>query len=158
MKRIVQIAEKLTEDLRAAQREEHETSMRRRIIPKCLIVEDDPADAELSSIALKSTGAAVQIASSGEKAIDILNESGSDFDIVFLDLRLSGSSVQGFHVLRHIRSEFPKLHVVIVSGFIDEGLMEYIARSKGGGYIGLVPKPLHKVDVKDIMDKHRLSG
>lgn len=152
MKRIVQIAEKLTEDLRAAQREEHETAMLRRIIPKCLIVEDDPSDAELSSIALKSTGAAVEIASSGEKAIDLLDERGSDFDIVFLDLRLSGSTVQGFQVLRHIRTEFPRLHVVIVSGFIDDEVI------KGGGYIGLVPKPLHKVDVKDIMEKHGLSG
>lgn len=154
----MQIAERLTEDLREAQREEHETAMLRRIIPKCLIVEDDPDDAELSSIALKSTGAEVQVARSGEEAIKLLEESGSDLDIVFLDLRLSGSSIQGFHVLRHIRTEFPKLHVVIVSGFIGDELMEYIAKSKGGGYIGLVPKPLHKVDVKEVMQKHRLSG
>lgn len=125
--------------------------MQRKIIPRCLIVEDDPDDAELSTIALQSTGAEVRVAKSGEEAIYLLGE-GDGFDIVFLDLRLSGSTVQGLHVLQHIRTEFPKLHVVIVSGFIDDEVI------KGGGYIGLVPKPLHKVDVKDIMAKHRLSG
>lgn len=165
MKRIVQIAEQLAEEIRAAQREEQalkgdgEAS---KTIPNCLIVEDNPHDAELAARALRSMGAEVRVAISGDQAIEILNQSANavvpDFHIVFLDLNLTGSAAQGMQVLRHIRGQFPKLHVVIISGYIDEGLLNYISRSdKAGGYIGVISKPLDEMNVQEILEKHRLQ-
>lgn len=161
MQRIMQVAEKLVADLREANRED-ETAFHLRnkeFVPHCLLVEDDPGDADLSKIALKAVGAEVQVATSGDEAIQLLDDSATpgipDYHIVFLDLVLRQSVAQGIHVLQYIRKKFPKLHVVLVSGHIDESILNFISR-QGGGYIGIITKPLHRVNVREIMEKHRM--
>lgn len=156
MNRIVSITRQLVEELREIQREE-------ALIPNCLIVEDDDNDAELSRIALEAMGAKVHRVKTGDEAIKILDASQDpdrpDYHIVFLDLNLIGSSHMGtgYHVLKHVREKFKKLHVVIVSGYIDEGLINFITRDPGG-YIGIIQKPLERADVKEIFAKHNLNN
>lgn len=151
------ITEKLAAEMRKAAREEGEPP---RIIPNCLLVEDDKADAELSIHALCAMGAEVVHAMTGDQAIELLNKSKDplkpDFHIVFLDLNLTGSAAQGLQVLQHIRTKFPSVHVVIVSGYIDEGILNLIASQKCG-YVGIIRKPLEKMDVAEILAKHRLD-
>lgn len=162
MRRIVQITEKLVDDLRQAAREEGRKASTVAGAVRCLIVEDDCNDAELSKRALEAMGCSVTLAATGDDAIGLLNQSVPEdqpnFDIVFLDLCLTGSAAQGIQVLTHIRKNFPELHVVVVSGFVDAGLMRFITEHKGpgSGYIGVITKPLHQMDVREILAKHRL--
>lgn len=165
VKRLVSITQKLVDELREIDAEEkHGGALSGSvgpIIPNCLVVEDDDSDAELTTRALHAMGAEVIRAKTSEEAISLLRKSKTpeqpDFNMVFLDLNLVGSNQSGYHVLKFIRERFPKLHVVIVSGYIDEGLINYIARDPGG-YIGIIKKPLEKMDVKEIFLKHRMDG
>lgn len=126
--------------------------------PVCLIVEDDDNDALLSERALKAMGADVKRVSTADDAIDLLEVSKHkdrpDFDIVFLDIKLAGPK-NGYDVLRHIRRNFKRVHVVVVSGFLDEDLLNH-ANNGARGYIGIIRKPLERVDVSEIFEKHRL--
>lgn len=103
----------------------------------------------------------VNLARTGDEAIALLDRSKDparpDYAIMFLDLVLRGSAAQGIEVLEHVRKFFPTVHVVLVSGHIDEGILNFIARYRGqGAYIGLVSKPLRREEVKDIFNKHRI--
>lgn len=152
------ITTQLIEDYRAINRSETELVRRG---PNCLLVEDDPTDAALSKYALDALGVPVQMADSGDQAIRLLEASKDpnrpDFDIVFLDLVLRGSAAQGVQVLEYIRSHFPSVHVVLVSGFIDQGVLNLITHHKGkGAYLGVVSKPLQKSEITEILQKHRL--
>lgn len=166
MKRIMSITEKLIGELREAAR------VAGRVPPKppnCLIVEDEVGDAELSKRALETVGVQVQVAVTGEEAITKLEQSKDpakpDYDIVFLDLLLKGSIKQGLDVLEYIRSHFPSVHTVLVSAHIDAGTLAYVAKERlscsagrgGCGYIGIISKPLHKADVREVLEKHRMA-
>lgn len=173
MKRIVSITQQLVEELRQVKREEDETTHGAKpgatpvldfpFIPNCLIVEDDDNDAELSERALRAMGAEVSRARTGDEAIRMLQESidprRPNFHIIFLDLNLVGSTPNGTgdHVLKFVRSRFPTLHVVVVSGYIDEGTINFMTRDPGG-YIGVIRKPLEQMDVAEIFQKHRLNA
>ena len=71
---------------------------------QCLIVEDDPAQAEIFSTALKQAGYTVTWLDHGGKAIDYLKQNRPD--IVILDLHLP--EVAGTSILHAIR-EAPHL-------------------------------------------------
>jgi CheY-like chemotaxis protein len=172
MKRIVSITEELVRELREARQEEVQSAEYIpagtgggadgcEFVPTCLIVEDDVSDAELSQRALEAMGARVRVAKTGDEALQLLSESKDptrpDFDIIFLDLNLVGSTATatGYHVLKFVRQQFPRLHVVLVSGYIDQGILNFLSRDPGG-YIGMIQKPLQKMDVQEIFQKHRL--
>lgn len=167
MERVFCIAEKLVNDLRKVRAEEAAHSGPApdadSFHPNCLIVEDDDNDAELAALAIEAVGnVSATIAKTGDEAIDLLNKAVAGdrppFHIVFLDLNLIGSAAQGYHVLTHIRKIAPHIHVVIVSGFIDQGILNFLARDAGtGGYIGIVTKPLHRANLKEILAKHRMN-
>lgn len=161
MRRIADIARELMEQIRADNRENGGRNGKH--IPRCLLVEDNADDAMLSSRALHSVGAEVVVCMSGDAAIEELRRTANplipDFDIVFLDLSLVGSTAQGVDVLRYLKATFPKVHIVIVSGHIDESLitlLNTIKQKTGGGYVGMVSKPLEEIDVSEIMGKHRM--
>lgn len=154
------IAAELLEGLREANVKDQTNFLKKR--PQCLLVEDDASDAALSVYALKQLPVDLKIAASGDEAIKLLDASldpkHPDYDIVFLDLLLRGSAKQGIQVLEHIRKNFPTVHVVLVSGHIDQGVLDLITSYKGrGAYLGVVSKPLVVEEVQDILHKHRLD-
>lgn len=155
------IAAELLEGLREANVKDQTNILKKR--PQCLLVEDDVSDAALSEHALKQLPVDLKIAVSGDEAIKLLDASldpkHPDYDIVFLDLLLRGSAKQGIQVLEHIRKNFPTVHVVLVSGHIDQGVLDLLTSYKKGrgGYLGVVSKPLVVEEVQDILHKHRLD-
>lgn len=162
MKRIVSEVEKLARDLVQIKKDEdtrfifrNQEEARKAI--SCLLVEDDIYDSEMASIALQAMGAEVKVAKSGEKALEMLQNSMNpvvpDFQIVFLDMKLTGG-INGEEVLKFIRNRFPKLHVVIVTGALTLDEIQDLAKKYG--YFGIVTKPLEKMDVREIFEKHRL--
>ncbi|MFE0020144.1 response regulator [Amycolatopsis sp. NPDC059021] len=71
-------------------------------MPRLLLVEDDAVLAETLSRALRGLGHEVEVAPTGEQALDTLAERRASLDLVLLDVMLPG--IDGFEVCRRIRA------------------------------------------------------
>jgi two-component system cell cycle response regulator CtrA len=107
---------------------------------RVLLVEDDPTSARGVSLMLKSGGAVVDQADTGEEALELVRH--YDYDIVVLDLMLP--DIEGYEVVRRMRSARDDTPVVILSG-----LSRPQAKVKGLG-IGaddFITKPVDKAEL-----------
>jgi len=114
---------------------------------RVLIVEDNPADAQILQMALERAGVPLEIVvqEDGLKAIDYLTASTRRrCDLVLLDLNLPRFS--GFEVLDRIRSSegLESLPVVVLSGSADTGDVDRCYRAGANSY---VCKPAHLVEI-----------
>ncbi|MCB1427432.1 MAG: response regulator transcription factor, partial [Notoacmeibacter sp.] len=84
------------------------------------------------------------------EAQDILAQSSS-FDLALLDLNIPG--IQGFEGLLQIRTAWPRLPVVVVSGHEDNRI---IREALSYGVAGFIPKSVRKADlaaaISEVMD------
>ncbi|KAA2261456.1 response regulator transcription factor [Solihabitans fulvus] len=71
-------------------------------MPRLLLVEDDSTLAEALSLALRGLGHEVDVAGSGEQALEALFDRRTPTDLVLLDVMLPG--IDGFEVCRRIRA------------------------------------------------------
>ena len=78
---------------------------------RLLVVEDEPAIAEVLARALRRNGYAVDVAGDGHAALD--SAAASDYDAVLLDLSLPG--VDGMTVCREIRTAQPQCYILMVT-------------------------------------------
>lgn len=160
MRRIVSITEQIVRDIRAAETSGTTTASHK--IPNCLIVEDDLMDAELTSRSLMLMGIDVTVAHSGQEALAFLEESKNPlrpkYDIIFIDLKLHGT-MDGIEILKAVKRQFPAIHTVIVSGYLgNDDLQRFLSQGKDKiGYVGMVSKPLERMDVEEIIEKHKLN-
>lgn len=116
---------------------------------KVLVVDDEAPIGELFTDLLKKEDCALRCVSCGEEALAIINK--EDFDIVLLDIKLSGMS--GLEALKKIKEAKPDLTVIMITGFgYDE---ELIAKSKelgSSGYIGKnIPIPQMLVSLRSFL-------
>jgi two-component system, cell cycle response regulator CtrA len=79
---------------------------------RVLIVEDDLTAAHGMSLMLRSSGAVVEHVETGEEAIELTRH--YDYDILLLDVILP--DIEGYEVLRRIRSARNDTPVLILSG------------------------------------------
>jgi two-component system cell cycle response regulator CtrA len=79
---------------------------------RALLVEDNPSEAKAIELMLKSAGMVVDVTNYGEEGIEI----GKlyDYDIIVLDLMLP--DIDGFEVLRSLRSSKVETPILILSG------------------------------------------
>lgn len=99
-----------------------------------LVVDDEEFVCDIIKESLSSIGHNIVAASSGEAAIELLEN--NHFDIVFLDLGLPGKS--GFDVLKEMKVVTPSSLVVIISGRAEEELRDVIADEC---VFSFIPKP-----------------
>jgi DNA-binding response OmpR family regulator len=78
---------------------------------KILVVDDDPEIRELISKYLKKEEFNVTETSDGYKALQLLKN--TTFDLIILDIMMEG--IDGFEVLRRIRSDNDNIHVIMLS-------------------------------------------
>lgn len=114
-------------------------------MPKILVVDDHPLfrEALSSSIEQAFDDAAILEAGTIQSTIDVIS-GNSDIDLVLLDLNLPGTS--GFDGLLTLRTQFPKLPVVVVSGSDDRRI---VAEALSYGVVGFIPKSAPKTMLKD---------
>jgi len=95
---------------------------------KRILVIDDEEGTRMSFIlALKDTGFEVDTAESGEKGLQMKND--TEYDLIFLDLKMPG--MNGIETLRQIRKTDKKVPVYIFTAFHKEFLEELkIARKE----------------------------
>jgi CheY-like chemotaxis protein len=94
---------------------------------KVILVVDDNSDHRKGfRILLENSGYSVVECNSGKEALRTLEK--TNFDLMTLDLSMP--DVDGFEVLRVVRSKHPELKVVVVSGFL-QGSMNEAAKMLG---------------------------
>ena len=114
---------------------------------KVLVVDDEVQVGELLTELLKKERYAVKCVTSGEEAVEIISK--EDFNIVLLDIKLSG--ISGIETLEKIRAAKPEQIVIMITGFgYDEKL---ITKSKELGCSGYISK---NMPIREIVENFRL--
>ena len=88
---------------------------RGRAKPTILVVEDVVLVRLVAADQLRQQGFEVVEASSADEAMRLLN-AGVPIDLVFSDVHLPGSSLDGFELARWIGDKKPKVKVLLTSG------------------------------------------
>ncbi|HEY4360016.1 MAG TPA: response regulator [Bryobacteraceae bacterium] len=111
-----------------------------------LLVEDNPADANLLQRALDAGKTPVDLVwlTDGVEALEYLSQSPRVCDLLLLDLSLP--RLTGFEVLERLRArdEFKTLPILILSGSCDPADVERCYRAGANSYIC---KPVHVNEV-----------
>lgn len=71
--------------------------------------------------------------SNGEDTLEYLKEHHDEIDLVLLDLVMP--EMNGIEVTRHIKRDFPKVKVLILSSFTSEEYIRPVYQAKADGYI-----------------------
>jgi DNA-binding response OmpR family regulator len=82
-------------------------------MPHILVVDDEPSVALSLQRLLQQAGYQVEVAHSGQTALDAL--AGADFDLVLLDLNLGDPLVDGLEVCRAVRARPDYLPVIMLT-------------------------------------------
>jgi DNA-binding NarL/FixJ family response regulator len=116
-----------------------------RHVTRFLIVEDHPLFREAleSAVCLANPEAEIFQATSIDGAIDVLS-STHQLDLVLLDLSMPGTT--GLSGVMRIRKAFPKIPVVIVSGYEDLQIVQNVLALGVSGYI---PKSTSRREIAD---------
>ena len=107
---------------------------------RALLVEDDTIAASGITLMLKSGGAVVDVADTGEEALELVRH--YDYDIVILDLLLP--DMDGYDVLRHMRAGRHGVPVLIVSGLSSP---QAKVKGLGVGADDYITKPFDKAEL-----------
>jgi DNA-binding NarL/FixJ family response regulator len=114
-----------------------------------LIIDDHPLFREALHSAVEMAYPDVETVDAADlgNAIDVLNADRS-FDLVLLDLKMPG--IQGFEGLLRIRSLFPRVPVVIISGHEDARI---VTEALSYGAAGFIPKSVRKQELASAIQR-----
>ena len=113
---------------------------------RVLVVDDEEALRTVLSSELASEGYQVETASDGDEAITSVQK--NSFDLVLLDIKMP--KVDGFEVLKFIKKGFPKMKVIMLTGFAD---LKNAIESKKLGAEDFVSKPYDLVDLLTTIER-----
>ena len=111
---------------------------------KVLIVDDDVFICRF----LTRLGVKNDVAENGESALELLKN--NFYDCVFLDLNL-GAGINGFDVLKVIKTDSPETKVIIVSGSLDAGAKNETMSMKADYFLA---KPIDLLELKKVMEQY----
>ncbi len=116
-----------------------------------LLVDDEKSNITVTKEMLESLGYHVMIAGSGQEAIALYMEKGSEIDLIVLDLIMPGmGGGKAFDILRKID---PSVKVILSSGYSVEGEALQIMEK---GCNGFIQKPFRIADIskkiRDVME------
>jgi two-component system, cell cycle sensor histidine kinase and response regulator CckA len=100
-----------------------------------LFVEDEDAVRTFATKALERKGYKVFAAASGEQALELLGEHGASIDLLISDVVMP--NMDGPTVVKHARAAYPKLKVIMISGYAEESLRKSIETPD----VAFLPKP-----------------
>ena len=118
-----------------------------------LIVDDEPLIRKSLYEILRIDGYRVQMAASGEEALDILEK--NEIDIVVTDFKLP--KISGLQLLQEIKSRTPKAEVILITGY---GSIESAVEAMKKGAFDYITKPINDAEIKitigKILEKRKL--
>ncbi|HEV2122881.1 MAG TPA: response regulator, partial [Chloroflexota bacterium] len=102
---------------------------------KVLLVEDNPADADLIEEALldAAAGSTFQLVSASRLQAGLERLAGGDIAVVLLDLSLPDS--HGFETFTRMRTHIPSVPIVVMSGLDDQALADRAVREGAQDYL-----------------------
>ena len=116
-----------------------------------LVIDDDETICALFKDNLVESGHTVATANEPLRGLDLIKS--SDFDLVFLDLKMPG--MDGAELLRQIRFAKPTLPVTVITGYPDSELM---MRALVYGPLGVMSKPFRGSDILAAVDNYIRFG
>ncbi len=114
---------------------------------RVLVVDDDDMIRELFREILESEGHTVITAKTGAEGIENIRQ--SDFNLVFLDLKMPG--MDGVELFSQIKIARPELPVTIITGYPGSEMME---RALKKGPLGIMNKPFKPSDVLALVNSY----
>jgi len=105
-----------------------------------LVVDDEEMIRKLFQDTLGEFGHTVIAVGTSSEGLELVKQ--SDFDMVFLDLKMPG--MDGAELFRQIKTIKPNLPVVIITGYPDSDMM---ARALANGPFGVMNKPFSESDI-----------
>ncbi len=127
-----------------------------------LIVEDDQRITSFLVKGLKAEGYSTEVVGDGDSAIEIMDVSGDDFDLLLLDLGLPGTD--GHRVLERLRIKHPALPVIILTARddlkskvrgLDTGATDYV--TKPFAFEELLARMRAALRARDQASSHQLT-
>lgn len=118
---------------------------------RVFVVDDDRDFAESLALLVEGRDCEVELAFSGEEAIEKFRE--QDFDITFMDVRLPGKDgVESFLEIRKLK---PSARVVMMTGYSVEQLLEQAVEH---GAWGVLDKPIDVHRVLEMIENIKPDG
>jgi two-component system, cell cycle sensor histidine kinase and response regulator CckA len=121
---------------------------------RLLLVEDEDAVRAFASRALASRGYDVMEAASGVEALEILEESDSEFDLIISDVVMP--EMDGPTLLTEVRKKHPHLKFVFMSGYAEDAFARNLPDNEKHQF-GFLPKPFSlkqlATTVKEVLEE-----
>jgi signal transduction histidine kinase len=108
-----------------------------------LVVDDEPAVAEVASLMLRRLGLEVHKAQDGPAALELYRERAADIDLVLLDMVMPGMG--GEEVFRRLNRFDPGVRVLLSSGYSREGRAQDLLKA---GCLGFLQKPYNLAELR----------
>lgn len=115
---------------------------------KVLVVDDEEMLRNLLARILEREGYSVSTASGGKQALGFLEK--SDFQIMVSDVKMPEMS--GFELLKEAKQKYPRLAVVMMTAFGDDGTIKEAMNLGADGYVA---KPFKSHDLTSEVQRAR---
>ena len=125
-------------------------SVPERYVAVALIVDDEPHAREVVSRALERSGWNCSAVSSGQEALQELQD--RRFDVILLDLVMAG--MNGAETFRQLRKVDPDVEVVIITAFADSTLMTETLQI---GPFSIMRKPVVLEELRSLLRRHTIN-
>jgi two-component system NtrC family sensor kinase len=118
---------------------------------RILVMEDETGVAQALQIILTEEGYGVDLATTGQGALD--SASRKDFDLLVADLRLP--DMHGMDVIRRIKKSQPETEVIVITGYASVGSAVEAMKIGVAGYL---PKPFTDDQFKSAVEEALKEG
>ncbi len=113
---------------------------------RVLFVDDDEAICRVAVLSLRRAGYQVDVATSGEEALEILQRRDCCYGAMMVDMNMRG--INGIETIRAVRASYPDVGCVLVSG---EGRPDVASRADAPHIDACLQKPFHPGDLQRIL-------
>jgi DNA-binding response OmpR family regulator len=113
--------------------------------PHVLVMEDEFSVAKGLEMVLKEEGYDVELAATGEQALENLGR--KVFDLLVADLRLP--DINGMEVIKILRQKRPQTMVIVITGYAS---VDTVVESMKLGAYEYIPKPFTEEQIKSAVD------
>jgi DNA-binding response OmpR family regulator len=121
---------------------------------RILVMEDDQTISAALDMILTEAGFDVEVAETGEDALEIFEKKG--FDLLIADLKLPG--IGGIEVIRRVKEKKPETEVIVITGVGTQPIAE---EAMILGAHDFLPKPFTDDQIKTAINealKHHVAG
>jgi len=114
---------------------------------KILLVDDEEIIRDALKRFLEEKTYTVTSVTNGKLARDLLSIEA--FDLVLSDIHMPGSQIGGMELLNYVRQHYPKIPVVLMTGFAT---LAETAEAQSNGVAGFIAKPFNREELAKIIE------